>query len=169
MWEPNPIPFSKHEGGPQAERRAVSRVHTTIPVTIKVVGEVGAPPPITVRTADISPQGLSTVITIRILKVEGGRVSIQEEVKNSARMIKHLVVQDRIVGLGIHILPQRGSVHAMGTVRWHARHLNDGVYSVRAGIVLDEIDRAHKREWFVFLRAIYEHLECFQHEAGGSV
>jgi len=169
MWEPNPIPFSKHEGGPQLERREAQRLHTAIPVTIKVVGEAGALPPVTVRTADISPQGLSTVITIRILKVEEGRVSIQEEVKNSARMIKHLIVQDRIVGLGIHILPQGGCVNAMGMVRWHTRRLHEGLYSVRAGILLNEIDRAHKREWFVFLRAIYEHLACFQHEIGGPL
>jgi len=169
MWQPNSIPIAEYEEGPQSERRAIKRVHTAIPVTITIAGEAVAPPPVTVRTADISPQGLSTVITIRILKVEDGRVSLQEQVKNSARMIKHLVVQDRIVGLGIHILPQRASVHAMGTVRWHARSEHKGLYSVRAGIVLDEIDRAHKREWFVFLRAIYEHLECFQHEAGGSV
>jgi hypothetical protein len=167
MWEPQVIRVAEHEEGPQSERRAVSRVHTAIPVTINLVGEAGAPPPITVRTADISPRGLSTLITLRIVKRENGRVSIQEEVKNSARMIQHLVVDDRIVGLGIHILPQGGSVNAMGTVRWHARSLHDGLYSVRAGIVLNEIDRAGKREWLLFLRAIYEHLACFHHEAGG--
>jgi len=165
MWEPNIIPIAQTVENP--ERRAISRVHTAIPVTINLVGEAGAPPPITVRTADISPQGLSTLITLRILKRENGHVTIQEEVKNSARMIKHLIVHDRIVGLGIHILPQGGCVSAMGTVRWHARSLTDGVYSVRAGIVLDEIDRADKREWLLFLRAIYEHLACFYHEAGG--
>ena len=167
MWEPHPIPSAQHQAGP--ERRAVSRVHTAIPVTIQIVGEPGAPPPITVRTADISPQGLSTAITLRILKRENGHVSIQEEVKNSTRMIKHLAVQDRIVGLGIHILPKGGGVYAMGTVRWHARQLKEGLYSVRAGILLNEIDRADKQEWFGFLRAIYEHLACFQYEMRKSL
>jgi hypothetical protein len=101
--------------------------------------------------------------------MENGHVSIQEEVKNSARMIKHLVVHDRIVGLGIHILPQGGSVHAMGTVRWHAGRLNEGLYSMKTGILLSEIDRVDKNEWFGFLRAIYEHLACFRYETAGPL
>jgi hypothetical protein len=167
MWKPHSIPLAKHEEGP--ERRAISRVHTAIPVTINLVGAAGAPLPITVRTADISPQGLSTIINLRIVKMEDGHVSIQEEVKNSARMITHLAVYDRIVGVGIHILPQGRSVHAMGTVRWHAGRLNDGQYSMRTGILLNEIDRAVRDEWFGFLRAIYEHLACFRHETGGPL
>jgi hypothetical protein len=169
VWEPHSISFTGHDKKSQPERRAINRVHTAIPVTIKVVGVPGSPPAVTVHTADISPQGLSTVITIRILKVKNGLVSLQEQVKNSARMIKHLIAQDRILGLGIHILPQGGCINAMGTVRWHIRRLHEGLYSVRAGILLNEIDRAHKREWFVFLRAIYEHLVCFQHEMDGPL
>ena len=146
------------------ERRTINRVHTAIPVTIQLIGAAGAPPPVTVLTTDISPHGLSTVISIRIVKVEGGQASVLEEVKNSAKLLKHLLVQDRIVGLGINILPQGGSIHAMGTVKWYARSLNEGLYAVRAGMLLNEIDRAHKKEWFAFFRAIYEHLACFQHE-----
>jgi hypothetical protein len=167
MWEPHPIPSAQHQAGP--ERRSISRIHTAIPLTINLAGVAGAPPPITVHTADISPRGVSTIITIRILRVEDGQISIHEEVKNSTRMIKHLAVQNRIVGLGIHILPQGGSVYAMGTVRWHARQLNEGLYSVRAGLLLNEIDRADKKEWFGFLRAIYDHLACFRHEGAGPV
>jgi len=162
MWEPNPIPVTELV----PERRAIDRVHTAIPVTINLVGTVGPPPPITVHTADISPRGVSTIIQLRILKVADGKVSIHEEVKNSAKMVKHLLVEDRIVGLGIHILPRGGSVNAMGTVKWHARKLSEGLYSVRAGIALDEIDRADKREWFYFLRGIYEHLACFEPRRG---
>jgi hypothetical protein len=171
MWRQNPIPAMENSEIPQSERRVISRVHTAIPLTINLVGTTGPPPPVTVQTADISPKGLSTIITLRIVKVKDGQVLIQEEVKNSAKMIKHLVVQDKILGLGIHILPQGGSVHAMGSVRWHARSLDKGLFSVRAGIALDEIDRADKREWFYFFRAIYEHLACFHREGGngGSV
>ena len=165
MQSANPVPLTV------TERRIINRVHTSIPVTIQLTGTAGAPPPVTVQTVDISPQGLSTVISIRIVKMEGEQVSILEEVKNSARLLKHLLVQDQIVGLGINILPQRRSIHAMGTVKWHARALNEGLYAVRAGILLNEIDRAHKKEWFAFLRAIYEHLACFHREGGngGSV
>ena len=161
MWEPNIIRIAEHEEG--AERRSISRVHTALPVTITVFGEAGAPPPITVHTADISPKGLSTIITLRILKRENGHVSIHEAVKNSAKMVKYLSA-DRIVGLGIHILPQGGSVHAMGTVKWYASRVSKRLYAVRVGIFLDEVDRAHKKEWFDFMRAIYQHLACFYPE-----
>ncbi|MBN1253655.1 MAG: hypothetical protein JXA50_00055 [Deltaproteobacteria bacterium] len=170
MWRQNPITATENSEISQSERRVISRVHTAIPLTINFAGTMGAPPPVTVQTADISPKGLSTIITLRIVKVKDGQVLIQEEVKNSAKMIKYLLT-NRIVGLGIHILPQGGSVHAMGTVKWYARNVNDELYSLKAGIVLDEIDRADKREWFYFFRAIYEHLACFHREGGngGSV
>jgi hypothetical protein len=157
---------SAHRGPvtePVPERRIINRVHTALPLTINLVGEAGAPPPITVRTANISPRGMSTVITIRI-KEQDGLVSIHEETKGSAKMVKYLLSEDRIVGLGINILPQGGSIHAMGTVKWHASSVSKRLYAVRVGIFLDEVDRAHKKEWFAFLRAIYQHLACFYPE-----
>jgi hypothetical protein len=118
-----------------------------------------------VETANISPRGLSIIINIKI-KVEHGRVSIQEEVENSAKMVKYLLLRDKIVALGINILPRGGSIDAMGRVKWHARSLSEGLYSVRAGILLDEIDRAHKREWLEFLTAIYQFLACLEPRRG---
>jgi hypothetical protein len=56
----------------------------------------------------------------------------------------------------------------MGTVKWCARNVNEGLYSVKAGIALDEIDRAAKKEWFYFFRGIYEHLACFHREGGNG-
>ena len=165
MWKSNSVPLSKSKEGPQPERRVINRVHTAIPVTINLIGAVGPPPPVTVQTANISPQGLSTIIQIRI-KEKDGRISIHEEIKDSSKMVRYLLLKDKILGLGIHILPQGGSIHAMGTVKWYARSLSKGLYSVRAGIFLDEIDRADKKEWFDFLRAIYEHLACFYRELG---
>jgi hypothetical protein len=73
-------------------------------------------------------------------------------------MVRYLLVEDRILGLGIHILPQGGSIHAMGTVKLYARSLSKGLYAVRAGIFLDEIDRADKKVWLEFLKTIYQFL-----------
>jgi hypothetical protein len=145
------------------ERRIINRVHTAIPLTINLVGEAGAPPPVTVNTSNISPRGMSTAINIRI-KEHGGRFSIHEETKGSAKMVKYLLSEDRILGLGINILPQGGSIHAMGTVKWYASSVSKRLYAVRVGIFLDEVDRTHKKEWFDFLRAIYLHLACFYPE-----
>jgi len=157
---------SAHRGPvtePVPERRIINRVHTAIPVTIQLAEGVGAPPPVTVQTANISPRGMSTVINIR-LKEQDGRVSIHEETKGSAKMVKYLLSEDRIVGLGIHILPEGESIHAMGTVKWHASSVSKRLYAVRVGMFLNEVDRAHKKEWFDFLRAIYRHLACFYSE-----
>ena len=148
---------------PVPERRIINRVHTAIPLTINLVGEDGVPPPITVQTANISPRGMSTVINIRI-KEQDGRFSIHEETKGSVKMVKYLLSEDRIVGLGIHILPHGESIQAMGTVKWHASSVSKRLYAVRVGICLDEVDRAHKKEWFDFMRAIYQHLACFYPE-----
>jgi hypothetical protein len=165
MWKRNPILILKSKEGPQPERRVINRVHTAIPVTINLVGAVGAPPPVTVQTANISPQGLSTIIQLKI-KQKDGRISIHEEIKDSSKMVRYLLLKDKILGLGIRILPQGESIHAMGTVKWYAGNLSKELYSVRAGIFLDEIDRTDKKEWFNFLRAIYEHLACFYRELG---
>jgi hypothetical protein len=106
---------------------------------------------------------MSTVINIRI-KEQDGRFSIHEETKGSAKMVKYLLSEDRIVGLGIHILPHGESIQAMGTVKWHASSISKRLYAVRVGIFLDEVDRAHKKEWIDFMRAIYQHLACFYPE-----
>jgi hypothetical protein len=148
---------------PVPERRVINRVHTAIPLTINLVGEAGAHPPVTVQTANISPRGISTIIKIRIREREG-RVSIHEEAKDSVKMVKYLLSEDRILGLRLHILPQGGSIHAMGTVKWYASSVSKRLYAVRVGIFLDEVDRTHKKEWFDFLRAIYQHLACFYRE-----
>ena len=158
-----PMWSAKH--GPVLERRVINRVYTVIPVTIQLAGKAGALLPITVQTANISPRGVSTIIPIRFT-VNNGRVSIYEEVKNSARMVKYLLEDDTIVGVGIPILPRGETIHAMGTVKWHTRSLSEGLYSLKAGIFLDEIDRADKKEWFTFLMAIYAHLACFHRELG---
>jgi hypothetical protein len=166
MWRVSAIPFRKRrEEPPQPERRVIMRVDAAIPLTIRLVGTAITPPPLMVETANISPRGLSIDLKIRI-KVQGGRVSIHEEVENSAKMVKYLLLQDKILGIGIKILPQGGSIDAMGRVKWFVRKVNKGLYSVRAGIVLDEIDRAHKREWFEFLTAVYQFLACLEPRRG---
>jgi hypothetical protein len=165
MWRPSAIPFRKRGEPLRPDRRVITRVDAAIPLTIRLVGTMVPPPPLMVETANISPWGLSFIIKIRI-KVEHGRVSIYEEVENSAKMVKYLVLQDKILGVGIKILPRGGSIDAMGRVKWHVRSVSKGLYSVRAGIVLDEIDRAHKREWLEFLTAIYQFLACLEPRRG---
>jgi hypothetical protein len=161
MQRENPIPVAE----PVPERRGINRVHTAIPVTINIVGEAGAPPPVIVQTANISPRGIATIIRIG-LRVHDGRVSIQEEARDVVKIVRYLLSVDRIVGVGINILPRGGSIDAMGTVKWHASRVSRQLYAVQTGIFLDEIDRAQKREWLYFLRGIYEHLAWFEPRTG---
>ena len=72
------------------ERREIKRADAAIPLTIKLTGTSIPPPPITVETDDISPQGLSIIIKIKI-KLHNGRLSIQGKGDNSTRMVKYLL------------------------------------------------------------------------------
>jgi hypothetical protein len=150
---------------PPPERRGSNRVHTAIPVTINIVGETGAPPPVTVHTANISPRGIATIINIR-MKEQDGCVSIHEEGKDLAKIVRYLLSDGRIVGLGINILPKGEGIAAMGTVKWHVSRMSKQLFAVRTGIFLDEIDRAQRKEWLYFLRGIYEHLAWFEPRTG---
>jgi hypothetical protein len=60
------------------ERCEIKRADAAIPLTIKLIETSIPPPPITVETDDISPQGLSIIIKIKT-KLQNGRLSIQEK------------------------------------------------------------------------------------------
>jgi hypothetical protein len=92
MWKPKPMPFLKTEKSPQPERRVINLVHTVILLPIKVVGEAGASPLVTVQTVNISPQGLSTVIPI----IGGQDIGIGDQ----------------------YTVSQGRSIRAMGKVKW---------------------------------------------------
>ena len=143
------------------ERREIKRADAAIPLTIKLTGTSIPPPPITVETDDISPQGLSIIIKIKI-KLHNGRLSIQEKVDNSTRMVKYLLLDNKSLRLGINILPHGRSIQAMGKVRWYDRSLSKESYSVRAGIFIEKIEREHKKEWLEFLAAVYQFVACLE-------
>ena len=147
------------------DRRAIRRAETAIPLTIKLLGIAASPPPITVETANISPQGLSIVIKVKI-EADRGRLSIQENGKNAAKIAKYLLLDNRTLALGINILPQGRSIKAMGKVKWYNRSFSKGLYSVKAGILIEKIEREHKKEWLEFLAAIYRFLECLELKKG---
>jgi hypothetical protein len=154
-------PISTH----MFERRAIKRVDTPIPLTIKLSGTPVSPPPITVETDNISPKGLSIVIRIRT-KSENGRLSIQEGGENAQKMAKYLLLDDKTLQLGINILPQGRSIRATGRVKWCYRNLVEGCYYVKAGVVIEEIEREHKKEWLEFLKVVYQFLTFLEPRAG---
>jgi hypothetical protein len=146
------------------ERRAIKRVDTAIPLTVKLLGTPVSPPPISVETDNISPKGLSIVIKIRT-RSENGRLLIQEDGENAQKMAKYLLLDNKTLQLGINILPQGRSIRVTGKVKWCYRNLVEGCYYVKAGVVIEEIEREHKKEWLEFLKAVYQFLTCL--EPGG--
>jgi hypothetical protein len=152
------------------ERREARRVDTSIPVTIALLGTPLSPPPITVETADISPQGLSLVIKIKT-RLEQGHLAIDGG-ENSKKMVKYLLLDNKQLALQINVLPQGESINATGKVRWCYRNVQEGCYYVKAGILIEEMEHRHRERWSEFLRASYHFLASLEpregYRGGGS-
>jgi hypothetical protein len=142
------------------ERREAKRVDTAIPLTITLLGTPLSPPPSIVETEDISPRGLSVVIKLKT-RLEQGHLAI-EEGEDSKKMVKYLLLDNKQLALRINILPQGGSINAIGKVRWCYRNVQEGCYYVKAGILIEEIDGRHRERWSEFLRATYQFLASLE-------
>ena len=147
-----------------SERRKAKRADTTIPLMIKLLETAASPPPITVETANISPQGLSIVIRMKI-NVEQGRVVVQEG-EASLQMVQYLLLSNKRLQLELNILPQGKSIQATGKVKWYDRSLGKEFYVVRAGILIEEMEQGHKEEWLEFLEAVNTFLLCLEPQEG---
>lgn len=146
------------------DRREARRVDTAIPLTIALLGTPISPPPITVETSDISPQGLSIVIKIKT-RLEQGHLVIDGG-DNSKKMVKYLLLDNKQLALRINILPQGKSINAIGKVRWCYRNVQEGYYYVKAGILIEEMEGRHREQWSEFLRASYQFLASLEPREG---
>ncbi len=146
------------------ERREARRVDTAIPLTIALLGTPLSPPPITVETGDISPQGLSIVIKIKT-RLEQGHLVI-EGGESSKKMVKYLLLDNKQLALRLNVLPQGGSINAIGKVRWCYRNVQEGCYYVKAGVLIEEMDGRHRERWSEFLRASYQFLTSLEPREG---
>jgi hypothetical protein len=156
MVRPDPIRLSGIGASPMPERRLNKRADTAIPLTIKLL-EIPTPPaPITVETDNISFQGLSIAIKIKTQFAEG-RFSIQGG-EDSIKMAQYLLLDNRRLELGINILPQGESIHARGQVKWYNRWFRKGLYYVKAGVSIEEMEKGDKEEWLEFLKTVYQFL-----------
>jgi hypothetical protein len=152
MWRPNAIPISVTEKIPLRERRGHKRVHAAIPLTIQLIGNPGSPPPVSVETDTISSRGLSLVIPIQT-QFERGRFFIPGG-EDSIRMAQYLLLDKKQLHVGINILPQGGSIQALGTVKWYTRSFDKGLYVVRAGVLIDPLEAEHTDQWLEFITAV---------------
>jgi len=147
------------------ERHAAKRLQTAIPVTVKLLETALSPPPITVETEDISPQGLSLVIKIKT-RLEQGRLAI-EGGEDACKMVKYLLLDNKQLALDINILPHGGSLRATGTVRWSYRNVEEGLYYVKAGVAIEQMGREPRARWLEFLRTTYQLMACLEASEGG--
>jgi hypothetical protein len=152
MWRPSPIPIAVTEQIPLPERRRLKRVHTAIPLTIQLIVDPIPPPPVSVETDDISPRGLSIVIPIQT-QFERGRFFIPGG-GDSIRMAQYLLLDKKQLNVEINILPQGGSIQALGTVKWYTRNFDKGLYTVRAGLLIEQMGAEHTDAWLEFLTAV---------------
>jgi hypothetical protein len=146
------------------ERREARRLDTALPLTITLLGTPLSPPPIIVETEDISPRGLSVVIKIKTRLEQGRLVIVGGE--NSKKMVKYLLLDKKQLAVRINILPQGGSINAIGKVRWCYRNVQEGCYYVKAGILIEEMDGRHRERWLEFLRASYQFLASLEPREG---
>ena len=78
-------------------------------------------------------------------------------------MAQYLVLENKRLELGINILPQGESIHAMGQVKWYNRWFRKGLYYVKAGVSIEEMEKRDKEEWLEFLKTIYHFLVAFEY------
>lgn len=146
------------------ERREAQRIHTVIPITVKLLGTTLSPPPVSVETDDISPKGLSLVIKIKT-RLEEGRLAI-EGGEEARKMVKYLLLDNKQLALDINILPHGGSLQATGKVKWSYRNVQEGSYYVKAGVAIEQMGREPRARWLEFLKATYQFMVYLEPNEG---
>ena len=138
---------SKNQEG---ERRKYKRLDIAIPTSIKLLGPVSSAPPIDVETDNISLEGLSIVIKIRLPSRRG---SIQEG-EAPVKLVPYLLLDNKVLDLSINILPRGEGIKGIGQVKWYDRRLRENFYDVRAGIFIEEMRSEDRGKWLEFLRTV---------------
>jgi hypothetical protein len=146
------MPIAMTQKIPFSERRGGKRVHAAIPLTIQLVLNPIPPPPVSVETDTISPQGLSIIIPIQT-QFKQGRFFIPGG-EDSIRMAQYLLLDNKQLNVGINILPQGESIPALATVKWYRRSFDKGLYLVRAGVFIDRMKEEHSDAWLEFISAV---------------
>jgi hypothetical protein len=148
----------EQQQGHLPERRHAIRLDASIPLTIRLIGGSQFSPPITVETGNISSEGLSISIRIQTMR-EHGRLTIPGG-DSSLKLVHYLWLDNKSMIVGINILPQGRSIQAIGRVKWYARRLQGDRYDVKAGLLMEWMEREHRGEWKEYLSAVYEFMKC---------
>ena len=132
------------------ERRTSKRLEISIPLNIRLHGAAPSTSPINVETGNISPEGLSILIGIRW---EERRLSLKGG-ERPTKVIPYLLLNDKVLELGIKILPKGGRIKGIGKVMWYDRCLIGEFYYLRAGVHIEEMVSEDREKWLDFVRAV---------------
>lgn len=136
----------------------------SVPLSIRPLGTSTSPLPVTVETDNISLEGLSIAVKIKI-RVKDRYLSFRE-VENAIRLLQYLLVKGKTLELGINILPKGGSIKGIGRVMWNDKGLTNEYYYLKAGLSIKGMEREQKGKWLEFLKTGYTILLCLGNRGG---
>jgi hypothetical protein len=130
------------------KRRKFHRLLYPIPLTIRLLGIAKHPWPINVETRNVSREGLSIELEVRL---KNGNLLIQQG-EEPIKLIPFLVLNEKLVELDIEIPPRGERVRATGRVRWYDFGSREKSYYFRAGIFMEEMEIEDRKRWKDFIK-----------------
>ncbi|MBW2038752.1 MAG: PilZ domain-containing protein [Deltaproteobacteria bacterium] len=121
------------------KRRKFERLEVPIPLSMRLLGVFGYPPPANAETRNISLEGLS--------------IELQEG-EESLNLIPYLVLDKKGVELDIEIPPKGERIRAIGRVIWYDFGSRETLYYFRVGVFLEEMEIEDRKKWESFVRNI---------------
>jgi hypothetical protein len=132
------------------ERRRFKRLKIPVPLTIRLVGTTKYPEPISVKTRNVSLEGLS--VELRVIS-KNGSLLIQEGTE-PIKLIPFLVLNQKTVELEIEIPPRGEKTRETGKVIWYDFGSRRASYYFRAGIFLEEMGVKERKKWEEYVKKI---------------
>jgi len=134
----------------KVERWIFKRLKTSIPLTMRLLGTTKYPQRIKTETRDVSLEGLSIELQV-ILK--NGSLLIQQG-EEPIKLIPFLVLNEKMVELGIEIPPEGESIGAIGRVIWYDFGSRRASYYYCVGIFLEKMKVEDRIKWEEFIKNI---------------
>ena len=114
----------------------------SIPLSIQLLELPIPSPPIIAETLDISPESLSIVTKVKV-RLKNGRVSPSGR-KKLLKLISYLSLNDKVLELGVKILPKGKRIKMRGTVECFHGDLDGDFCYLSARICIDKIQRKYR-------------------------
>jgi len=117
---------------------------------MRLLGTTKSPQRIKTETRDVSLEGLS--IELRVI-LKNGSLLIQQG-EEPIKLIPFLVLNEKMVELGIEIPPEGESIGAIGRVIWYDFGSRRASYYYCVGIFLEKMKVEDRIKWEEFIKNI---------------